>query len=387
MSPRLFQLVLCLTAAALLDASSAFAQGKIEIFKGGEKSGASTKNVIPGTITSSRRDKANPGDAQPATEPESDAESNDPPYSEEATQRIRTNGSQLADRSFDSFNRGLMPLHDHLDQLQLVASSEFRVLPPDGTGEAAVAARHLSRVRKVERALRGLNEPNAAGYRADLLLAQAMVAQAEFDLASIQGEQAVAEFAAQRARILAERHLLERRFDSSLGLASLPALLNAEMLTPAGAARGRELLVQAVRTTRRWSQLGAGLGRPDKVAEAEFELARFDFFVALESEEQNVGPGFQAASRAAQRMLDRKIEYYRTGTASLYEIARAWQNMRELVEYAASTKAGVTQKTVDRSRANLNRIVEMAQAKSDKRGRIAADLAYVSLINEIATAR
>ena len=385
MSPRLFHLALCL-AATLLFAAQASAQQKIEIYKGGEKSGGSTKNVLPGTITSSRKDQTQPG-AQPTAPAEEEEESNDPPYSEEATLRIRTNGSQLADRSFDSFNRGLMPLHDHLDQLQLVASSEFRLLPSDGTGGAAVAVRHLARVRKVERALRGLNEPNAAGYRADLLLAQAMVAQAEFDLASIQGEQAVAEFAAQRARILAERHLLERRFDSSLGLASLPTLVNAEMLTPAGAVRGRELLVQAVRTTRRWSQLGSGLGRPDKVAEAEFELARFDFFVAFDSEEQNVGRSFQVASRAAQRMLDRKIEYYRTGTASLYEIARTWQHMRELVEYAASTESGVTQETVDRSRANLNRIIQLARTKSDKRGRIAADLAYVSLINEIATAK
>lgn len=134
--------------------------------------------------------------------------------------------------------------------------------------------RSNARVRKVERALRRLNDPNAAGYRADLLLAQAMVAQAEFDLASIQGEQAAAEFAAQRARILAERHLLEHRFDSSLGLASLSTLVNAEMLTPAAAARGRELLIQAVRTTRRWSQLGSGLSRPDKVAEAEFLTCR-----------------------------------------------------------------------------------------------------------------
>ena len=383
MSPRLFPLAVCL--ATLLLPGPASAQQKLEIFKGGEKSDASAKNVLPGTTTSSRKDQTS---SAQSTAPVGDEEkSNDAPYSEEATLRIRTNASQLAERSFDSFSRGLMPLHDHLDQLQLAARSEFRLIPPNGTGETAVAVRHLSRVRKVERALRQLNEPNAAGYRADLLLAQAMVAQAEFDLASIQGQQAVAEFAAQRARILAERHLLERRFDSSLGLASLSTLVNAEMLTPAGTARGRELLMQAVRTTRRWSQLGSGLGRPDKVAEAEFELARFDFFVAFDSEELNVEPGFQTASRAAQRMLDRKIEYYRTGTASLYEIARTWQNMRELVEYAASTESGVTRETVDRSRANLNRIIQLAQAKSDKRGRIAADLAYVSLINEIATAK
>jgi len=344
MSPRLFPLAVCL--ATLLLPGPASAQQKIEIFKGGEKSDASAKNVLPGTTTSSRKDQTS--SAQPTAPVGDEEESNDAPYSEEATLRIRTNASQLAERSFDSFSRGLMPLHDHLDQLQLAASSEFRLLPPNGTGETAVAVRHLSRVRKVERALGRLNEPNAAGYRADLLLAQAMVAQAELDLASIQGEQAVAEFAAQRAKILAERHLLERRFDSSLGLTSLSTLVNAEMLTTAGAARGRELLMQAVRTTRRWSQLGSGLGRPDKVAEAEFELARFDFFVALDSEELNVGPGFQTASRAAQRMLDRKIEYYRTGTASLYEIARTWQNMRELVEYAASTESGVTRETVER---------------------------------------
>ena len=131
MNPRFIQLAICLAIAALLDAGPALAQQKIEIYKGGEKSGASTKNVLPGTITSSRKDQSQPSDTQPATEPgEAEAESNDPLYSEESTQRIRTNGSQLAERSFDSFNRGLMPLHDHLDQLQLVASSELRLKLP-----------------------------------------------------------------------------------------------------------------------------------------------------------------------------------------------------------------------------------------------------------------
>ena len=390
MSPRIFtRLSACLLGLALLYGGDVFAQQKIQIFRGGEESGASQRNVIPGAVTSSRRDAPQSGTAQPVTAPaESATEPSEEklPYSPAAMQRIQGNGSRLATRSFDSFRRGLMPLHDHIDQLQLVADSEFRLLGRDGAGSAEVAARHLERIRRVERALRDFDEPNAEGWRADLFLARALVAQAEFDLARVQGNESAAEFAAQRARLLAERHLIERRYDSSIGLASLPMLLHAEMLTPDGAARGRQLLVQAVRTTRRWNQIGAGIGRADKVAEAEFELARFDFFVAFDSEEQNVEASFQAAAQASQRMLTSRMEYYKNGTASLYEIARSWQNMREIVEYAASTKSGVSQAAIDRSRANLNRVVEMSRAKSDSRGRIAADLAYVSLINEIATA-
>lgn len=377
-----------LSLMLLLPTGIASAQLKIEVFRGGEAGGASEKNVIPGKITTSSltNDPVSPPAAESApaaTQPDSES----PPYSDESVQRIRQSSSSLAASSMDSFRRGLMPLHDHLDQLRIVADSEFRLVGGTEGGRIQVAARHLGRMRQVERALSDFDQPNAEGWRADLYLARAMVAQAEFDLATAEGNPDAAEFAALRARILAERHVIERRFDSSLGLASLPMLLQAEMLTPDGAARGRELLVEVVRQTRRWNELGAGIGRADRLFEAEFELARFDFFVAFDSEAQDIEASFRAASEASQRLLEQKIGFYQSGTASLYEIARSWQNMREIVEYAASTKNGVSQATIEQSRNDLNRVVELATAKNDRRGRIGADVGYVSLIHEIATAK
>lgn len=373
---------LCLLSAIIFLANGvAFAQQKIEIFRGVEAGEGSKKNVLPGKITRSGTTTAPTTTPDAATQPEPKA----PRYSPEAQERIQATSVRLADSSFDSFQRGLMPLHDHLDQIQLAADTEFRLAGKAGTG--AVAARYLERVRQVERALREFDAPNAEGWRADLFLARAMVAQAEYDLATVEQNATVAEFAAQRARTLAERHLIERNFDSSVGLASLPSLLHAEMLTPDGAARGRELLEQAVLQTRRWNELGAGIGRSDKLAEAEFELARFDFFTAFDSKDQDVEESFQAASEASARLLKDKIGFYKNGTASLYEIARSWRNMQEIVEYAAATKNGVRQETLDQSRANLAQLVELATAKEDRQGRIGADLAYVNLLNEIATAK
>lgn len=387
MCPRLLTWSLCLISLILFRSDTVSAQQKIQIFRGTEATDGSQKNVLPGVVTGSRQDPAKTDVSPPGTTPTADGPAAQPPaYSPEAAARIQLTSARLAERSFDSFRRGLMPLHDHLDQLRLVADSEFRVLSADPAGEVEVAARHLQRIRRVERALADFNEPNAVGWRADLFLARALLAQAEYDLAAAQGNTANAEIAAQQARLLAERHLIERRHDWSIGLASLPTLLHAEMLTPGGAARGRELLAEAIRTTRRWNQVGAGIGRADQVAAAEFELARFDFFLAFDSDDQDIGGSLQAARQASQRILKQQMEYYRNGTASLYEISRNWQNMREILEYASSTEAGVSQETIDESQAVLGQIVELAGSKSDSRGRIAADLAYISLAKDVATA-
>lgn len=382
MNRRKCQLLCVLSAIVYLGAGVAFAQQKIEIFRGTRQEGASEKNVIPGQVTRSGTATATGDPAAPSTTPDA-ASNTGPRYSPEAQEQIRASSVSLTDSSFQSFQRGLMPLHDHLDQLQLAADSDFRLAGKEGQGD--VATRYVEQLRRVERALREFDAPNAEGWRADLFLAQALLAQAEFDVATIEGDSAAAGFAAQRAQTLAERHLIERRFDSSIGIASLPMLLQAEMLTPDGAARGRELLVQVVDQTRRWNEAGAGIGRSDKLATAEFELSRFDFFTAFDSPEQDIEESFTAASEASSKLLEQKMEFYKNGTADLFEIAQAWRNMQQLVEYAASTKAGVSREVVERSRTNLELLVEMASAKQDRQGRIAADVAYVSLLNQIAT--
>ena len=379
MNRRKCQLICVLSAVVFQGAAVASAQQKIEIFRGTQRDGASEKNVIPGQVT---RSETTAAPAATSTAPQPDVKAA-PRYSPEAQEQILATSRSLADSSFQSFRRGLMPLHDHLDQLQFAADSEFRLAGKDG--QADVATRYVEQLRRVELALREFNAPNAVGWRADLLLAQAMVAQAEFDLATVEGDEEQAEFAAERATILAERHLIERRFDSSVGLASLPMLLHAEMLTPEGAVRGREMLVQVVDQTRRWNELGAGIGRSDKLATAEFELARFDFFTAFDSPEQDIEESFTAASEASGKLLEQKMEFYKNGTADLFEIAQAWRNMQQLVEFAASTKTGVSPDVVESSRTNLELLVELATAKQDRQGRFAADVAYVSLLNEIAT--
>jgi len=365
------------TALSALHVETASAQQRIQIFRGGKIGGASNRNVQPGQITRSAS-QAEP-EVSPSNRPEKPPETR---YSPEQIQRIRQSAASLADSSFDAFRRGLMTLHDHIDQLELAANAEYR-LATTPSDQVAVAGLHLQRMHRIERALAAFDQPNAEGSLADLFLARALEAQAEYDLATAAGQTTAAEFAALRARRLAERHLVERRFDSSLGIASLPVLLHAEMLTPDGAARSRELLSNLVRQTRRWNELGAGIGRADKLLEAEFELTRLDFFTAFDSPSQNVQPSLLAAREISQRLFEQKVSYYRNGTAGLHEIARAWNNMQQIVEYASSLEEGVSPETLQRSRQNLNQIVALARSRQDRGGRIAADITYISLLNQI----
>jgi hypothetical protein len=380
--------ICCLTS--MLDAC--FAQKKsIEIFRGNK----GTKNGQPiGDRIQTGPVGVAPGSAKPGPAKRGAARTVAPtrPRRDPAVERQRAKlaatvqviGRSLADKSFDSYRRGLMPLHDHLEQLNLATQSSYSLLDKPAA-QIEVAVRHRQNLNRIVdtliKAKQTVGLPAAPGFTADLLLARAMLAQADVEIATLENDQIAAEEASSRAIENAQRHLQIRRVDVDLGFASLSMLTNAIMLTPDGFTDGQQVLSDAVRVRRKWARENSegGLGRIDYLAESELELARFNYYGALDSKDKaSADEQLAVAKKAADRMYQAKMRFKKTGTASTYDVARAW-NLRREIHSMGEPIAEETRQ----DQADFERIVDIANSTSDLRGRNAADISYVALLKVV----
>ena len=292
----------------------------------------------------------------------------------------------LAEQSFDSFSRGLMPLNEHLEQLELTQRAEL-LTAKDEKQIAEIQMRHIERLDSVVDALREFNQPNAAGWEADLLLAQTLEAEARSRLAAHQKRDAAAEAAREQAIALANAHLQRRQADSTIGWATVPMLVNARLVVqkvrqdeqytqlPAD-----EFLDDAVTLTRSWQERDAGIGRADRLALAEYQQARFALRHGLELDTNQIGQLYMSAEAAALQLYNQQREFLQTGTASLYDVARAWSLREELGGILSMANLSPPQTSEDQMLRDLGALQAFASDVEDRRGRIEADLSYINVL-------
>jgi hypothetical protein len=280
-----------------------------------------------------------------------------------------------------------MPLEDHLEQLNLATRSNYQ-FAMDTNGQKAVAIAHRQYMARVVDALEAARKivgfEVAPGFTADVALARAMMAQADVEIASLESDQDALEAATARAVGFARQHLEIRRIDAQLGFTSLAALTNAIMLTRDGFSRGRDVLSDSVDQRRKWARKNSegGLGRSDQLAESELELARFNYYAALDAkDDQQALEQLNLAKQAADRMYSAKLRYNRTGTASVYQVARAWSLRREVHQMAGQTATAKEDSLKDKT--DFQQVIELANATTDQRGRNAADVSYVALLKVV----
>ena len=381
----LFLTACCLSASA----RDSLAQKKtIEIFRGSE--GTRDGQPIVDRIPSGRAaaPAATGGTGQPPTAAPAPLPVRDPKLERQQKQHaesVRTISRVLADKSFDSYSRGLMPLEDHLEQLNLATSANYQ-LAKDAASQAVVASAHRQDVERILQALEDaqkvLGFEGAPGFTADLALSRAMLAQADVEIASLRNDKSALAAASEQAIGFAQQHLEIRRIDMSLGIATLSQLTHATLLTPEGFANGQTLLSDVVDQRRAWAAANAsgGLGRADYLAESELELARFRYFTALDTKNQTQAAEQLAAARtAADQIYATKLEYQASGTASMYDVARAW-NLRRDVHLMAGPESKTAREDATRDKTDFERVNELAASTTDLRGRNAADVSYVTLL-------
>jgi hypothetical protein len=307
---------------------------------------------------------------------------------ERRVETVRVISRGLADRSFNAYRRGLMPLEDHIEQLNLATRSNFQ-LAEDTKTRSLVALAHRQNLARIVNVLdetrKVVGFQAAPGFTADLALARAMEAQAEVDVASLRNDRDAAEAASSRAIDFARRHLEIRRIDVDLGFASLSMLTNAIMLTPEGFSQGRQVLADSVAQRREWARKNSegGLGRIDHLAESELELARFSYFAALDAKDEKLANQYlEVAKRAANQMYSAKVRFNQSGTASVYQVARAWNLKREITQMSGDSTEESKEES-GRDKAEFQRVIGLANGTTDQRGRNAADVSYVALLKVV----
>jgi|GEM_PF-4642928 len=305
---------------------------------------------------------------------------------------LRNQIADLEQQSTDAFQRGLLPLADYLEHLRLVHSVEQRFASERGDkrGVAAAAQRHVSRLQQATGLLEAFRQPASAGWVADTLLAQAVTAEAEAEMAALRGNRQEAELAEQKFQQFSLQHLQALEFDErELGLGSLPttaaAVAMVETADPSASTADATAAVRnyVLLTTERWNAgSDSGIGRSDEVLKAEASAAADRGKWALVSKDM---PQFAAdvtqAEEAAQSLFNQRLEFYKTGTASLADLTNSLM-LRNRVHQLASSADGVYTEQMDRRwERDLHQLVDLSNSVEDRRGRNAADVGFVQILN------
>lgn len=307
--------------------------------------------------------------------------------SPQSLKAVRSTSQRLIQQSRDSFNRGLIPLVDHLDQVTLAASLNLRLASSQKNRETQLEW-HRLQVRHLEEVATQLDrfqQPASAGWEADTLMARLSLAQAQVRLASFEKQAGKAELAQRTAGDLARKHWDQRLRDAQIGHATPMQLWRAAGLVFSSENRSlnadRQYLTQAIQAADRWNLEAPGLSRADLRDALQFELDRVELLAAKPGT-NSFRTQAQRAETSSQKLFDTLAQYQTQGTASLYDVATAWHHRQELhVALAENQKDPLPNDWTQRRVADLNRLRRIAAQTTDQRGRIAADLSYVELLS------
>lgn len=309
-----------------------------------------------------------------------------PVISQKSLNNVRETSQRLIAQSRDSFDRGLVPLVDHLDQFTLATGLNLRFASLQKNRETQLEW-HRLQVRNLEGVttqLERFQQPASAGWAADVLLARLSLAQSQARLAAFE-ERTNAATTAQRTIIdLARQHWDKRLDDASIGHATPMQLWRAAGLVFSSENRpleaDRNFLIQAIQATDRWNLAGSGIGREDLRDAFRFELARVDLMSAKPGTESfNVQA--ERAETSAKKLFDAISQFQSKGTASLYDLASVWRQRQEMHSYIEEIRPEPVPSAWKQRRSNdLSQLTRLASQTADRRGRAAADVSYVELL-------
>ena len=304
--------------------------------------------------------------------------------------------SKLSRSSREAFQRGLMPLSDFLDQVDLADRTDLWIheIRRDG-GEQSVFDRQVRRWRDVVSDLEDFNQPNSAGWRADLSLARWALSDAEMRSAAAREDEVMLQRSSRRRADFARQHFLQRTADAEVGLAPPSEVVRAGSVLvespPTDAfVNGRDqerylgLVNENTEQTELWGLLGAGIGRSDRVEQARIDR---DSALLSESIERN---DFRSAAELLTRTeahlqagFDEESRFFDSGTASLYDLARTWRTWSDLHLAVAEIDELADGAATDGRVQAFSRLRDAADATTDLRGRHAADVLFVDVLETV----
>ena len=300
---------------------------------------------------------------------------------------------RLRQRSRHAFERGLMPLADYADQLDLALQIETAVAirhENDFARDAALTA-HADQLKTAAHLLRQFRQPGARGWRADVAHAEFLAADAALRATTNRQDIPGLELVSRSVHAQALRHFQLRLADFEQGLASLSDLSRAASHLASNIS-GQETSDSVVRdmseyrvrlqqnllATEELARLGAAGGRIDRIHAAQFELNRSTVLLAgLTNDRQSASYAFQAADNAAQQWLASQSRLHGSGTLRLFDLAQGWYRWQELHQQAHRFGLDVPKASSVQQQSDLQRLVRLSHRHTDVRGRTAADVSMV----------
>lgn len=328
---------------------------------------------------------------------------------ESATQRQRLFFDAMNDSEAtlkvgrDSFERGLMPLEDYSDLTQAALEIRLSVagLQNDRGARVAALVNHADLMRSAARQLREFNQPASTGWEADTAYAELLSANADLRVAAARGDRDSYKAAVSRSQTLAEAHYDLREADFDQGLASLPSLARAAsyLTTDVGVAADNRAgqpaeptkfseyiakLEDVVEQTKTFSELEAGVGREDRLHQAQFELAKASGQLALQKKDKRTAAeSFDQAIDASKAWFDSQLKFFETGTSSLRDVTQAWWSRAELSDLTQRAGLRADAATLAETQSELVGLQKLVASTEDRQGRIAADVAYVKSLETL----
>lgn len=303
---------------------------------------------------------------------------------------------ELVQQSTSAFQRGLVPFTDYVDQLALAEYVDLRAADLTGEPRSEVYGRKVQLLQDAAQRV-AYREPGVPGWRSDALLAELALTEARLKLAEANGDVgAVAALKADRVALAAEQYRV-RAIDYRTAFASLPMMARSVKLwtdaslslnpgpgTTAALNQDRQAYLRDVLAqTETWSRMDVGIGRADQVAAARLDVDMNTMMNAMASEQLSSEMVSRVSGDFAE-IFQHQQEYYRYGTASLYDLAQtcvAWHDVQQL----AASKAPDTldDAEVARRGAALQDLQSLANDVRDLRGRQAADVTYVRIAGRL----
>jgi hypothetical protein len=302
----------------------------------------------------------------------------------------------------DSFDRGLMPLPDFAEQAS--ANLEVRLVIADLQGDRAARVKalsdHVDLMQTAAKQLHDFNQPAAKGWAADMEYASLLASNAQLRLAAARGDKATYQAAEEQSATLADSQFTKRLADFETGQASLSLLSSSAsyLTTTSGLpADNREKGAEAtkfeeylstlddvVAQTQKFGDLGAGVGREDRLFQAQFELSKATGQAALQKKHpEDAAVAFDKAADSAKDWFDSELKFYQTGTASLRDITQAWWGRAELTDRSERAGLVANNETLDLLQTDYDQVQKIVGNTDDQQGRIAADIAYVNTLGRL----
>lgn len=290
----------------------------------------------------------------------------------------------------DSLARGLMPLDDYYVQWQAAVSTgrELSRLTENPEWYGRLLTRQIAQLRTVRRDLVDLNQPAATRSELDQMIAELWQRSLARDLQALRDPKRKPSPSA-ADRDLAQKAWDLQSYEYSEGRGSLTQLSNVLEWNVATASEGTrrqvesryfELLDRSLQGREDFGAAGAGLGRADLVELARFERKRAEIELSTDSLERK-GRLVASALASADRAFEEQIEFYNTGTASLFDVASTWDAGARLSQRWERTTGKIDSARLAARDEQFGRLERLAGEVDDLRGRNSADVAMVRTLS------